>query len=164
MKKSLLALSLAALIVLAWCWWSWNVVEYNDSFVAIVKDCTDSTQNLFNVYQTDSSVDSILDTLNGCADICQSAQTKATKLWDFDKDNSLKDAVVSLLSAEVEYLKKFWESSRYWNMENITEEDRVAYDWFINELQELEDKLNNQFLLLQQAQELFAAKHGLKLE
>ena len=164
MKKSLLVLWLATLIVLTWCWWSWNVVEYNDSFVAIVKDCTDSTQNLFDVYQTDSSVDSILDTLNGCVDVCQSAQEKAAKLWDFDKDSSLKDAVVSLLSAEVEYLKKFWESSSYWNMENITDEDRVAYDWFINELQQLEDKLNDQFLSLQQVQELFAAKHGLKLE
>ena len=164
MKKGLVMLSLLTLLVLPWCGWSWNVVEYNDSFVAIVKDCTDSTQDLFNVYQADSSVDSILDTLNSCVDICQSAQAKATKLWDFDKDSSLKDAVVSLLSAEVEYLSKFWESSRYWNMENITDEDRSAYDWFINELQQLEDRLNNQFLSLQQVQELFAAKHGLKLE
>lgn len=164
MKKSLLILSFVAVCVLSWCWWSWNVIEYNDSFVAIVKDCTDSTQNLFNVYQADSSVDAILDTLNGCVETCQSAQEKANKLWNFDKDSSLKDAVVNLLSAEVEYLKKFWESSRYWNMENITDEDRAAYDWLINELQQLEDKLNTQFLSLQQVQEWFAAKHGLKLE
>ena len=54
MKKGLLILWLSALLVLSGCGKSGNVVEYNDSFVAIVKECTDSTQELFNVFQAES--------------------------------------------------------------------------------------------------------------
>jgi hypothetical protein len=40
----------------------------------------------------------------------------------------LKDAVVSLLTMEVEYLQKFSETSRYWNIDNLSDEDKAAYD------------------------------------
>ena len=55
MKKTLAILPLLALLVLAGCGKSVSVVEYNDSFVAVVKECTDSTQELFNVFQADDS-------------------------------------------------------------------------------------------------------------
>ena len=85
-------------------------------------------------------------------------------MWDFDKDSSLKDAVVDLLSSEVEYLKKFSTTSRYWNIDNITEEDKVAYESIVNDLYQSEEVLNSKFTSLQGTQEAFAAKHGLKLE
>ena len=165
MKKSLIILWLSSLLILSGCGWSGNVVEYNDAFVAVVKDCTDSTQDLFNVFQAeDSTVDSILQSLENSITICKNSQSKASKLWDFDKDSSLKDAVVNLLSTEIGYLQKFKNTSRYRNIDDITEEDRVAYDWLVGELYVAEESLNNQFSTLQQTQELFAAKHGLKLE
>lgn len=165
MKKTLLILSLSALLILSWCGKSSNVVEYNDSFVALVKECTDSTQDLFKVYQaSDSTLDSISESVDRCVNICNSSKEKANKLWDFDKDSSLKDAVVDLLSTEVEYLKKFWSTERYWNIDNITEEDKAAYDSIVNELYQEEEILNSKFVSLQSTQEAFAAKHGLKLE
>lgn len=165
MKKSLIILSLSALLLLSGCWKSNNVVEYNDSFVALVKQCTDSTQDLFKVYQSnDSTLDSISESLDNCIKICENAQERSSKLWDFDKDSSLKDAVVDLLSSEVSYLKKFWTTKRYWNIDNITEEDKVEYDSVVNELYQEEEILNSKFTALQSTQEAFAAKHGLKLE
>lgn len=165
MKKSLAILSLATLLILSWCGWSWSVVEYNDSFVAVVKECTDSTQELFNVYQSESStIDSIKESLDNSISICQNAGNKALKLGDFDKDSSLKDAVVNLLSTEVDYLQKFWSTSPYRNIDNITTEDKATYDWLVNELYQAEEVLNAQFVSLQQVQEGFAAKHWLKLE
>ncbi len=165
MKKSLAILALAALSILSWCGKSWNVVEYNDSFVAVVKECTDSTQTLFDVFNLEwSTIDAVKESLDNSINICQNAQTKASKLWDFEKDSSLKDAVVSLLSTEVDYLQKFWLTSPYWNIENITDDDKTAYDWLVNELYQSEEVLNSQFTLLQQVQEAFAAKHWLKLE
>jgi len=164
MKKSLVILSLATLL-LVWCGWSKNVVEYNDSFVAVVKECTDSTQTLFDVFNLDgSTLNSVKESLNDSINACQNAQEKASKLWDFEKDSSLRDAVVDLLWTEVDYLQKFWTTSPYWNIENITDEDKVAYDSLVNELYQAEAVLNAKFTSLQQVQEGFAAKHGLKLE
>lgn len=164
MKKSLVILSLATLL-LVWCGWSKNVVEYNDSFVAVVKECTDSTQTLFDVFNLDgSTLDSVKESLNDSINACQNAQERASKLWDFEKDSSLKDAVVDLLWTEVDYLQKFWTTSPYWNIENITDEDKAAYDSLVNELYQAEAVLNAKFTSLQQVQEGFAAKHGLKLE
>jgi hypothetical protein len=165
MKKSLFILSLSALLVLAGCGKAGNVVEYNDSFVSIVKECTDSTQELFNVFQAESStLDAISESLENSINVCKNSESKASKMWDFDKDSSLKDAVVKLLSTEVYYLEKFWSTSRYRNIDNITDEDRAAYDSLVSDLYLAEETLNNQFSSLQQAQELFAAKHWLKLE
>jgi hypothetical protein len=81
MKKSLAILPLLALLVLAGCGKSVSVVEYNDSFVAIVKECTDSTQELFNVFQAeDSTIDFIKEALDNSIAICKNAETKASKL------------------------------------------------------------------------------------
>lgn len=164
MKKSLAILSLA-LLILSGCGKSIDVVEYNDSFVAVVKECTDSTQELFNVFQADdSTIDFIKESLENSITICKNAETKAAKAWDFEKDSSLKDAVVNLLSAEVAYLQKFWSTSTYRNIDDITDADKVAYNSFVNELYLAEESLNNKFISLQDVQEEFAANHWLKLE
>lgn len=165
MKKSLLILSLSMFLILSGCGKSSNVVEYNDGFVALVKECTDSTQDLFKVYQSnESTLDSISQSLEDCISICDKSREKASKMWDFDKDSSLKDAVVDLLSTEVDYLQKFWSTKTYWNIDNITEEDKVAYESIVNDLYQTEEILNSKFTSLQTTQEGFAAKHGLKLE
>ena len=165
MKKGLLILWLSALLVLSGCGKSGNVVEYNDSFVAIVKECTDSTQELFNVFQAESStLDVITESLEKSINICKNSESKASKMWDFDKDSSLKDAVVKLLSTEVDYLQKFWSTSNYRNIDDITDADKVAYNSVVSELYASEESLNNQFIALQDVQEAFATKHGLKLE
>ena len=165
MKKSLFALSLFVLLVLSGCGKSVSVVEYNDSFVAMVKECTDANQALFNVFQLeDSTIDSISQSLENSITVCKDSQSKAAKMWDFDNDSSLKDAVVNLLSTEVEYLQKFWSTSHYRNIDDITDDDKMAYSSLVNELYTAEESLNDQFLSLQEIQETFASKHWLKLE
>ena len=164
MKKSLWLLSLLGILVLSGCGWP-NVVEYNDSFVAIVKECTDANQTLFQTYQADwTSIDSILDAVQTNINTCNNASTKATQMWDFEKDSSMKDAVVELLNAEVDYLEKFAATSRYRNIDNLTDEDRMAYDWLVSDLNQSQLLINQQFTNLQDIQEAFAVKHGLKLE
>ena len=164
MKKSLFFIALFWILLLSGCR-SVSVVEYNDSFVAVVKDCTDSTQSLFDTYKAeDSTIDSIKTSLDNSISICQSAKDKAIKIWDFKKDSSLKDAVVDLLSWEVAYLTKFWLTDKYRNIENITDDDKVAYDSIVNELYQEEIILNEKFTSLQQVQEKFALDHGLNLK
>ena len=85
-------------------------------------------------------------------------------MGDYDKDSSLKDAVVNLLSMEVVYLEKFWTTQRYRNIDNITDEDKLAYEGLVSDLNEAQNSLNQQFTNLQTVQEAFAVKHGLKLE
>ena len=165
MKKSLWILSLLWVLVLSGCGWTSNVVEYNDTLVSFVKECTDANQELFHTFQTNgTTIDSIAENLQSNIEICNKAKSKASDLWNFDKDSSLKDAVVNLLSMEVIYLEKFWSTQRYRNIDNITAEDKEAYQWLVNDLNEAQNLLNQEFTNLQDAQEAFAAKHGLRLE
>ena len=165
MKKSLWLLSLLWILILSWCGSSTNVVEYNDSFVELVRECTDGNQALFQTYNANSAtLDSISQSLQDNISICQNAQAKASQMWDYEKDSSLKDAVINLLTTEVNYLQKFSETSRYRNIDNLTEEDKIAYNWIVTELNEVQNYLNKQFTNLQDTQEVFAAKHGLNLE
>ena len=165
MKKSLWLISLLWILVLSWCWSSMDVVEYNDSFVALVKDCTDANQALFQNFNSEwATIDSISQSLQNNISTCQNSQAKASQMWDYDKDSSLKDWVVKLLTMEVDYLQKFSETSRYWNIDNITDEDKLAYDTIVGDLYRSESELNSQFISLQEIQEAFAAKHGLNLE
>jgi hypothetical protein len=58
-----------------------NIVEYNDSFVDLVKECTDSNQELFKNFSTDAaSVDSIVQSIQESVTICQNSQVKASQL------------------------------------------------------------------------------------
>ena len=165
MKKSLWLLSLLWILVLSGCGWSNNVVEYNDSFVAIVKECTEANQALFQTFESNTStLDSIADGVQANIEICSNASKKASELWDYEKDSSLKDAVVDLLSTEVEYLQKFAATNHYRNIDNLSDEDREAYDAVASDLNEAQNLLNQKFVNLQDVQEAFAAKHGLKLE
>lgn len=165
MKKSFWIISLLWVLFLSWCGWSMNIVEYNDSLVDTVKECTDSNQELFKNFNTnEASVDSIVQSIQDSVTICQNSQVKASQLWSYEKDSSLKDAVVELLALEIDYLQKFSSTSRYWNIDNLTEEDREDYNSTVSDLNETQNALNQQFTKLQEVQEEFAAKHALKLE
>ena len=165
MKKWILSLSFLWVLTLSWCGWSTNLVEYNDTFVALVKECTDSTQKLFDTFQTTwTTLDSISESVQNCINICQDAHDKASKMSDYDKDSSLKDTVVDLLASNIEYLKKFWSTERFRNIDNLTDEDKVEYDSMVNDLYQEEELLNSKFVSLQEVQESFAAKHWLNLE
>ena len=77
MKKTLWLIALLWVLILSWCWDSTNVVEYNDNFVVIVKECTDANQSLFKTFNTDwSSLDSIAQSLQENISICQKYHKK----------------------------------------------------------------------------------------
>ena len=58
-----------------------SVVEYNDSLVNIVKECTDSTQELFKEFNLDdANIDSITEALQDSITVCQNSQVKASEL------------------------------------------------------------------------------------
>ena len=165
MKKSLWLLSLLWILILSGCGWSNNIIEYNDSFVAIVKECTEVNQALFQTFESNTStLDSIADGVQANIEICSNASKKASELWDYEKDSSLKDAVIDLLDTEVEYLQKFAATNHYRNIDNLTDEDKEAYDAVTSDLNATQNVLNQKFTDLQDVQEAFAAKHGLKLE
>lgn len=164
MKKSIWLLSLLWLLILSGCGWSGNVVEYNDNFVALVRECTDANQQLYQNFKAEwSTLDSISQYLENNISICENAQAKASQMKDYDDDSSLKDAVINLLAMEVNYLQKFSSTKPYRNIDNLTEEDKDAYNSIVNDLNESQNALNLQFERLQDVQEAFAAKHGLRL-
>lgn len=161
MKKGLLYSALAWFLFLAWCGSSMTVVEYNDSFIAVVNDCLNVTQPFWDEFEwwnTDLAM------LQDDIQICKNAGKDASSLWNFDWDSSLKDAVVNFLWTYTDYLEKFTETSPYRNIDDISTEDEEDYRTLRQELANLEDDLNKQMSSLQEVQESFAAKHGLKLQ
>lgn len=167
MKKSLFVVWLLGIFILSWCGGQSNLKKYNDSIYDSVKECTDSTQPLFEKYEkSDGSetVESIVQILEEDIAICQKSEAKLKEMGDYDGDSSLIDSATKLLGLEISYLQKFWSTSRYWNIDTLTDEDKLQYNGVVNELNEIEDELNAQFLVLQQAQESFAAKHGVILD
>jgi len=165
MKKIFWLISLLGIVIISWCWSSWNIVKYNDDFVALVKECTDANQTLYQNFNARlATIDSITQSLQENINICQNAQIRASQMWDYEKDSSLKNGVVNLLNLEVDYLQKFSATSQYWNIDNLSEEDKEKYDWIVSDLNQTQNQLNQWFTNLQDIQEAFAAKHGLKLE
>lgn len=165
MKKWFLVLSFLWALILSWCGWSNNLVEYNDTFVTLVKECTNSTQTLFETFEAEwTTLESLSQSLQDSIDICQNSQKKASDMWSYDKDSSLRDTAVDLLSTEIEYLEKFASTRQYRDIEDITDEDREQYESAVNELYQMQETLNSKFVSLQEAQESFAAKHGLNIE
>lgn len=167
MKKGIFFVWLLGILILSWCGGQGNLKKYNDSIYTLIKDCTDSTQILFENYEKSDwsiTVDSLMQTLEEDISICQKSENKLKELGDYDWDSSLIDASLKFVELEISYLQKFGSTSNYWNLETITDEDKLQYNGLVDELNELEDSLNAQFLVLQQAQEGFAAKHELILD
>ncbi len=167
MKKSLFVVWLIGVLILSWCGGQDGLKKYNDSIYTLIKECTDSTQVLFEKYEkSDESetVESIMQILAEDISICQKSEADLKKLGDYDGDASLIDSALKVVWLEIAYLQKFESTNHYWNIETITDEDRLQYNGLVDELNDLEDSLNAQFLVLQQAQESFAAKHKLILD
>ena len=167
MKKSLFIIWLVGALILSWCGGQDSLKKYNDSIYSLVRECTDSTQVLFEKYEEvngNITVDSIMQILEDDISICQKSETKLKELGDYDWDSSLVDSVLKFVWLEISYLEKFGSTSNYRNLGTITDEDKLQYNGIVDELNELEDALNAQFLVMQQAQEGFAAKHGLILD
>lgn len=164
MKKSLWIVATLGILILSWCWNSLGVVEYNDSLVEYVQECLEANQSLYQTFNSEwVAVDSIMESIQSNITICQASKEKAEKLWDYDKDSSLKDGVINLLLANVDYLQKFATTKPYRNT-NVSEEDKAAYDSISSELSQSQNVLNQQLTSLQDLQEVFAAKHELKLK
>ena len=167
MKKSLFVIWLIWALILSWCGGQSGLKKYNDSIYSYIKECTDSTQTLFETYEKSdgsTTVESIMQMLEEDIVICQNSESKIKELGDYDGDTSLSDPSLKLLWLEIAYLQKFGSTNHYRNIDTLTDEDRLQYNGVVNELNELEDALNAQFLVLQQAQEGFAAKHRLALD
>ena len=141
-----------------------NITEYNDKLVDLVKECRDASQELYKNYDTELvTIDSMEQSVRDAIIICQWSQEKASKMWNYDGDSSLKDGVVDFLTMEVEYLQKFLSAKPYRNIDNMTDKNKVTYNWIVDELNESQNLLNKQFTNLQDIQEIFAEKHGLIL-
>lgn len=164
MKKSLWLISLLWILTLSWCWSSLDVVEYNDSLVEIVNECLSANQSLYQTFNSEwMDVDYIAEAIQSNITICQASKEKVVKLWDYDGDSSLKNWVVDLLSADIDYLQKFATTKPYRNT-NVSEEDKIVYNSIVSELSQSQTVLNQQLINLQDIQEGFAAKHWLKLQ
>jgi hypothetical protein len=76
----------------------------------------------------------------------------------------LRDAVHTLLQAEVAYLEKFGETLIYRGYEELTGDQEATYTALENELSTIEQTINVASESLTTIQKAFAAKHGYELQ
>jgi len=144
----------------------YSILEYNDSFVALVKECTDANLDLYENFNTEdwASIEDIETAIQNNINICQKSMETVLKIWDYNNDSSLKDVVVELLELELDYLDKFSRTTNYRDEDNISDEDKLNYDSIVTELNNTKDLLNQKFEEVQNVQNIFAEKYWLELE
>lgn len=141
-----------------------DVIDYNDLLVEIYTECDEAMED-FNVVFDDEnpSVDSISKSLENTINACKSAKDKATKVWDFDGDSSLKDAVISTLDANISFLNLYRTSKPYWDNDNISEDDE-NYQKLIADLEKKSYIIDKSLEYLWEIQGTFAEKHWFELD
>lgn len=165
MKKSFAILSLFWIVILSGCWSkSLTVQEYNDSLVTYTDECISPTQDLWlNFDINESSVDSVLSSLKDCINTCKSSRDKASDLWKFEWDDSLRAAVETVLDTYVEYLETFAQTSKYRALQEMPAEEKTEYESLSSKISTLLASLEAQTQNLQDIQKVFAEKYWLKL-
>jgi hypothetical protein len=82
----------------------------------------------------------------------------------YENDTSLRDAVNTLLQAEVLYLEKFWETITYRDYEELTEDQETTYTALENELTALEQATVAAGENLINIQKAFSEQYGYTLK
>lgn len=142
-----------------------RVMNYNDKLVSLVSECANANQVLYQQFNADwASIEDITKALQNNIIICQNSIDRTIEIWDYEGDSSLKDVVVELLNMEIDYLDKFSKTTDYRDSDNITDENKEAYNSVITELNDAENSLNQKFEEIQNVQEIFAEKYWFVLE
>ncbi len=141
-----------------------DIIDYNDSLVDIFDECDGAMEGFIITFNDEnSSVDSISKSLKSTISTCETAKDKASKVWNIDGDNVLKDAVVAVISANINYLKTFETTKPYWKVDKISE-DNEEYKKITEILEKKSYIVEKSTEYLMDIQEDFAKKHWFKLD
>lgn len=164
MKKNLIFLSFVSIILLSGCGNS-GAQLYHDNIYDVTRDCLISRNDVFRIsYSENPQTEDILNAINSAIASCQSSKETIEKLWNYKKDSSFKDAVIDYLSADIQYLTLYSESSKFRNLETLTEEDSTEYQTIYAQLIASQEELMSALESLTQSQKEFASKYDVKLE
>lgn len=146
-------------------WESDAVINYNDTLVDLASRCIMSEDNIRDTYDNaSSSIEDIKSAINDTIDECTSIWEDIKKLGDWEWDSSLKDWVIAIIEKEIAYYSKFNELLPYLQKEELTNDEKSAYDKIFAEVEALDEELSDASQNLTTIQEDFSNKHGYKLE
>ena len=142
-----------------------DVISYNDNLVSIAEQCFTSEEGIWTAYQdTGTTVEDIQNAINSTTSTCRDSIKNLNTLWGWEWDNSLKDAIVSILEKDIEYYEKFSELLPYVdNTDELTEEQAAAYETIVAEINSIDAELSAANEELMTIQENFANAHGYEL-
>ena len=141
-----------------------DVVDYNDTLIDIISECDDAMEDFSVVFDDeDPSSDEISKAIKNAVNICENAKDKAAKVWDFDGDSTLKDAIIMTMDANINFLRLFETSKPYWDDDNISEDDK-EYQKLLEQLEKKSYIIEKSMEYLWEIQEIFAEKHWMELD
>lgn len=164
MKKNQIFLFLSSILLLSGCGNS-GAQLYHDNIYNAVRDCFVARNDAFTIYYDENpKVEDILDAIKLAIESCQLSKETVESIWDYKKDSSFKDAVIDYLSADIEYLTIYADSSRFWDIETLNDEDASAYQETRSQLLSSQEVLMSNIENMSQSQKDFVSKYGVKLE
>jgi len=142
------------------------VIEYNDKLVDYASNCFIADDVMWNVYDDESSTaNDIHNAIDDAAAECNNSINLINSLWARDWDTSLQEAVLFILNKDIEYYQKLDELLSYAeNQQNLTEQDEIAYNQILDEINAINNEILNANEDLITVQELFAENHGYTLQ
>ena len=139
------------------------MIDYNDKLVELTDQCflAEGDMRTAMDYQNRDEARALH---TSTLATCKSSQSAIAAMDAYKKDTSLRDAVDTLLQAEISYLEKFGETIVYRDLEELTADQEETYTALENELYLIEQMIYTASENLITIQEIFAEQHGYELQ
>ena len=145
-----------------------GAIDYNDNLVDLTEDCFASEEDVWAAYDW-GSAEELQAAIDNTVALCNVAFNNVQVVEPLEEDATLRDGVLQILEGEINYYAKMGDLVAYQSyteedFDNMSEEDAVAYEAIVQELDSiyaLNEEANNALVTIQ---EEFAANHGYELE
>ncbi|GHW02915.1 hypothetical protein AGMMS50249_7010 [candidate division SR1 bacterium] len=162
MKKSSFLLVLASCMILTGCG-EQSVIEYNDLLVASTKSCLTAEVALWEAMAA-SDAPSTHSSLATAKISCQKSFDEITDIGAFQRDNTLQQAVLTVINTENEYLSILESTLSFSTDENRTDQQEIAYLALQGQLTAIRERAIDQSESVMEIQKTFAQTHNFIIE
>ena len=146
-------------------WENDAVIDYNDNLVDIASACIETADAAWDTLaNAEATIQDLKDYTNKAIEDCTNSINAINKLWDWEKDSSLKDGAISLLEKYVAWFTKFEEGIPYIDSENPVADENWSFDKIMEEVAQIDNEINALNSELSTIQYAFAESHGFSLE
>ena len=136
-----------------------KLTDYNNKLSTALNKCLDiEDENIgtFESWTEDEMNNAIAQILN----VCEESSKEAYSIWSWGNDNSLQNAILSVISYNILFYNKSKEIVPYKRLESLTENQKIESDKIDKELKELIEKFDKSYEDLKEVQKEFSDNYN----